>query len=249
MIPPIAGRTWCAEGGTKMKQQATTIGILGTGRMAVRLAKLFADCGHRVTLGSRTPERAERIAHALGIPAVRGGSYEQAADAPVVLPSMFLRDGMLETLEPLRSKLEGKLFIDITNPFNDRYDDFILPWNTSGAEEIQKRFPAARMVGAFKNVWFEVFDQPRFGEVWSDVYVVGDDDAAKAQFLALVKGSPFRYLDAGKLENARVVERMTLFIAELGRREGYFPRMNWRVLGEPWTIGRADRVKELIARN
>ena len=217
--------------------------------MAARLAKLFADCGNKVILGSRTPDRAERIARGLGNPAIRGGSYEQAADAPVVLPSMFLRDGMLETLEPLRGKLEGKLLIDITNPFNDRYDDFILPWNTSGAEEIQKRFPKARIVGAFKNVWFEVFDQPSFGNELSDVYVMGDDAAAKAQFLSLVQDSPFRYLDAGKLKNARVVERMTLFIAELGRREGYFPRMNWRLLGEPWTIGRADRVKGLIARN
>lgn len=217
--------------------------------MAVRLAKLFADCGNNVILGSRTPERAERIANGLGVTAIRGGSYEQAADAPVVLPSMFLRDGMLDTLEPLRSKLEGKLFVDITNPFNERYDDFILPWNTSGAEEIQKRFPKTHIVGAFKNVWFEVFDQPSFNEAVSDVYVVSDDAAAKAQFFALVKGSPFRYLDAGKLQNARIVERMTLFIAELGRREGYFPRMNWRLLGEPWSIGRADRVKELIARN
>jgi NADPH-dependent F420 reductase len=232
-----------------MKQQQKTIGILGTGRMAARLAKLFADCGNQVILGSRTPERAERIASAMGHRAIGGGSYEQAADAPIVLPSMFLRDGMLDTLEPLRGKLEGKLLIDITNPFNDRYDDFILPWNTSGAEEIQKRFPKARIVGAFKNVWFEVFDQPSFGSEVSDVYVIGDDAAAKAQFLSLVKGSPFRYLDAGRLENARIVERMTLFIAELGRREGYFPRMNWRVLGEPWTIGRADRVKQLIARN
>jgi predicted dinucleotide-binding enzyme len=217
--------------------------------MAVRLAKLFAGCGSKVILGSRTPERAQRIAGALGLAAVRGGSYEQAADAPVVLPSMFLRDGMLDTLEPLREKLEGKLFIDITNPFNERYDDFILPWNTSGSEEIQKRFPKARIVGAFKNVWFEVFDQPNFGRELSDVYVVSDDDEAKAQFLSLVRHSAFRYLDAGKLANARVVERMTLFIAELGRREGYFPRMNWRLLGEPWTMGRADNVKELIARS
>lgn len=227
----------------------STIGILGTGRMAVRLARLFADCGNQVILGSRTPERARRIVAGLGLPAITAGTYEQAADAPVVLPSMFLRDGMLDTLEPLRERLDGKLFIDITNPFNERYDDFILPWNTSGAEEIQKRFPKARLVGAFKNVWFEVFDQPKFDGYWSDVFVVGDDDTAKKEFLRLVKGSPFRYLNAGKLANARYVERMTLFIAELGQREGYFPRMNWRLLGEAWTVGRADTVKELIARN
>lgn len=227
---------------------SATIGILGTGRMAVRLAKLFADCGHQVILGSRTPDRAARIAQGLGVSAIRPGSYEQAADAPVVLPSMFLRDGMLETIEPLRPRLEGKLWIDITNPFNDRYDDFILPWDTSGAEEIQRRFPRARVVGAFKNVWWEVFDQPKFEGQWSDVFVVSDHASAKTEFLKLVKGSPFRYLDAGRLYNARFVERMTLFAAELGQRQGFFPRMNWRLLGEPWSVGKLDKVKHLIAR-
>jgi len=227
---------------------STTIGILGTGRMAVRLAKLFADSGNQVILGSRTPERATRITRGMGVTGIKPGTYEQAADAPVVLPAMFLRDGMLETIESLRPQFDGKLWIDITNPFNDRYDDFILPWDTSGAEEIQKRFPQARIVGAFKNVWWEVFDQPKFDGGFSDVYVVGDDAAAKKEFLQLVRGSPFRYVEAGKLTNARFVERMTLFAAELGQREGFFPRMNWRLLGDPWSVGKADRVGHLIKR-
>jgi predicted dinucleotide-binding enzyme len=227
-----------------------TIGILGTGRMAVRLAKLFAESGNNVILGSRTPERAARIVRGLGVRAITSGSYELAANAPVVLPSMFLRDGMLDTLEPLRAKFDGKLWIDITNPFNERYDDFIFPWNTSSAEEVQKRFPRARVVGAFKNVWWEVFDQPQFNGVGvSDVYVVGDDTAAKQELLRLVDGAPFRFIDAGRLYNARFVERMTLFAAELGQRQGFFPRMNWRFLGESWTVGKVDRVKELIARD
>ena len=230
-----------------MKQK---IGILGTGRMAVRLAKLFADGGNEVILGSRTPDRAARIVRGLEHGGIKPGSYELAAHAPVVLPSMFLRDGMLETLEPLRAKFDGKLWIDITNPFNERYDDFIFPWNTSSAEEIQKRFPRARVVGAFKNVWWEVFDQPHFnGDGVSDVYVVSDDAGAKEEFLSLVNGAPFRFIEAGRLYNARFVERMTLFAAELGQRQGFFPRMNWRLLGEPWTVGKADRVKELIARD
>jgi predicted dinucleotide-binding enzyme len=249
----VAARIRCDRGESKQKQNrqtnmSKTIGILGTGRMAVRLAKLFADCGNKVILGSRTPDRAGRITQGLGISAIRPGSYEQAADAPVVLPSMFLRDGMLETIEPLRPRFDGKLWIDITNPFNERYDDFILPWDTSGAEEIQKHFPRARVVGAFKNVWWEVFDQPKFDGGVSDVYVVGDDEGAKVEFAELVKGSPFRYVSAGKLSNARFVERMTLFAAELGQRQGYFPRMNWRLLGEPWSVGKADKVKHLIAR-
>ena len=218
--------------------------------MAVRLAIFFAKSGHRVILGSRTPERAERITQGLGTTAIHPGTYATAAEAGVVLPAIFLRDGMLETLEPLRSKFDGKLWIDITNPFNERYDDFILPWNTSGAEEIQRRFPRALVVGAFKNVWWEVFDQPKFdGNLISDVYVVSDHGEAKKQYEALVDDSVFRFIDAGRLSNARFVERMTLFAAELGQRRGYFPRMNWRLLGEAWTAGKADRVKDLIARN
>ncbi|MBA4136623.1 MAG: dinucleotide-binding enzyme [Opitutus sp.] len=227
----------------------STIGILGTGRMAVRLARLFAAAGQQVILGSRSPERAASIARGLGHAAIRAGTYAEAAAAPVLLPAMFLRDGMLETLAPLRAQFDGKLLIDITNPFNDRYDDFILPWDTSGAEQIQQTFPRSRIVGAFKNVWWEVFDQPLFDGAPSDVFVVSDDAAAKQEFLSLVAGSPFRYIDAGKLANARFVERMTLFSAELGQRQGYFPRMNWRLLGEKWRPGQADRVAHLIARS
>jgi len=234
---------------TRSQTSVQTIGILGTGRMAVRLALLFANSGQHVVLGSRTPERARRIAAGLAHDQVRGGSYGDAAAAPVVLPAMFLRDGMLATIEPYRAQFDGKLLIDITNPFNDRYDDFILPWNTSGAEELQRAFPRARMVGAFKNVWWEVFDQPEFDGRPSDVYVVGDDVAAKQEFLGLVQGSPFRYLDAGPLAHARFVERMTLFSAKLGVSQGFFPRMNWRLLGEKWTPGSADRLGALIARN
>jgi predicted dinucleotide-binding enzyme len=200
--------------------------------MGTRLARLFADAGQQVLLGSRSLDRAREVAASLRHPAVEPTAYARAAEAPVVVPAIFLRDGLLETLEPLRRRLEGKLWIDITNPFNADYTDFILPWDTSGAEVIQRHFPTARLVGAFKNVWWEVFDRPTFGGVVSDVYVVGSDADAKQQFVALVRGSPFRYLDAGRLANARTVERMTLLSGELGQRYHLFPRMNYKLLGE-----------------
>ncbi len=224
-----------------------TIGILGTGRMGVRLARMFALAGQSVILGSRTPERSAFIVEGLGQPNIAEGNYEAATEADFILPAIFLRDGMLDTLEPLRSQLDGKVYIDISNPFNSNYTDFILPWDTSGAEQIQHRFPKTRVVGAFKNVWWEVFDAPTFGNTLSDVFVVSDDFQAKAEFLKLVETTPFRYVDAGQLMNARTVERMTLLSGELGQRYGYFPRMNYKLLGEDWTPGQADRVASLIA--
>ena len=191
--------------------------------------------------------RAERIAAGLNLFGITPGTYDQAVQAEFVLPAIFLRDGMVPMLLPYRHALSGKIFIDITNPFNDDYSDFILPWDTSGAEELQRHFPETRIVGAFKNVWWEVFDAPRFDGTVSDVFVVGDDQAAKQAFLHIVESMPFRFIDAGKLANARVVERMTLLSGELGLRYGYFPRMNYRLVGEPWMPGRADRYAHLIA--
>ncbi|WP_141577648.1 NADPH-dependent F420 reductase [Actinomadura sp. WMMA1423] len=225
------------------------IGILGTGRMGTRLAAMYAGAGHEVVLGSRDTGRAHRIAEGLALPGLTGGDYDRALDAPVVLPAVFLRDGLLTRLESLRAALADKILIDITNPFNADYSDFITPWDTSGAEQIAATLPATRVVGAFKNVWWEVFDAPDFDGLASDVYVVSDDEDAKRQVIGLGEGTPFRYVDAGRLSNARTVERMTLLSGEMGARLGFFPRMNYALLGRPWRPGQADgTVGALIAR-
>jgi predicted dinucleotide-binding enzyme len=216
------------------------IGILGTGRMAVRLARILLDNGHHVTLGSRTPPRAAKLARALDARRCAAGTYEDAAKPPFVLPAVFVRDGLFDVMEQLRPCLAGKTLIDIANPFNRDYTGFILPWDSSACEEMQRRFPESRVVGIFKNVSWETFENPHFQEGVSDVYVVGDDAAAKRDVLELFTPSSFRFVDAGALVNARVVERMILFAMELGGRLGYLPRVGWKLLGEPWVPGEKD---------
>lgn len=208
------------------------LGVLGTGRMGVRLAAMFAQAGRRVLLASRTPGRAQAIVEDLGLPGLSAGSYAQALAADTVLPAIFVRDGLFDVLEAFREQLAGKRVIDIANPFNDDYSDFLLPWDTSAAEQLQQRFPHARVVGAFKNVFWEVFDAPVLERQRSDVLVVGDDGAAKQAVIDLARGTPFRYLDAGPLKHARTVERLTLITGALGRQLGTYPRMNWKLLGE-----------------
>ncbi len=146
---------------------------------------------------------------------------------------MFIRDGLFDLLDRHCRRLAGKLLIDISNPFNEDYSDFLTPWDTSGAEELQRQFPQARVVGAFKNVFWEVFDHPQFGESLSDVLITGDDAQAKARFLELAQGTPFRYLDAGPLIHSRTVERLTFITSSLGRQLNSYPRMNWRLLTQP----------------
>lgn len=157
------------------KREPAEIGVLGTGNMGVRLGTMFARAGRTVVLGSRSPERAQRIVRELALPGLIAGTYEQAVEAKAVLPAIFLRDGLREMLERHADILAGKLLIDISNPYNEDYSDFILPWDTSGAEELQKRLPKVRLVGAFKNVLSAVFDEPLFLGTPSDVLIMGDD--------------------------------------------------------------------------
>jgi len=215
---------------TKADDWTPELGVIGTGRMGSRLAAMFARSGRRVVLGSRDSGRAAAIVEELGIPTLRAGCNGDALSAPAILPAVFIRDGLFDLLDRHCSRLAGKLLIDISNPFNEDYSDFVTPWDSSGAEELQRQFPQARVVGAFKNVFWEVFDHPQFGESLSDVLITGDDPQAKARFLALAEGTPFRYLDAGPLIHSRTVERLTFITSSLGRQLNSYPRMNWRLL-------------------
>jgi 8-hydroxy-5-deazaflavin:NADPH oxidoreductase len=215
--------------------------------MAVRLADLAQRSGHRVVLGSRDLGRAKAIASQLG-GNVTGGSYEDAAGQDIVMPAIFIRDGAFEDLKAFAGKVDGKIIVDILNPYNDQYDDFLFPWDTSAAEELQKLWPGARIVSTFKWPFWEAFENPDFDGGPMDIVMTGDDDEAKTVVLELFRASPWRFLDGGGLAQARFTERMTLFAGQLAAKYGYLPRVGWRLLGEPWEAGKHDAYGDIIER-
>lgn len=168
----------------------TTIGVLGTGRIATTLAAMFTRAGHEVRIGS---------------PDARHG----LAEASVVIPAALGVQGAVQQLGPWRDVVRGKILVDVTNPFTGDHVDFVGPWATGGAEDLATAFPQARVVGAFKNVWWEAFDGEPDPAV-PGICVISDDDEAKRTFLRMCDATPFSYVDAGGLDQARRVERMAL---------------------------------------
>jgi predicted dinucleotide-binding enzyme len=187
-----------------------TIAVLGTGRIATALAVLFAEAGHEVRLGSSDARHGRTAAAALECAGVSGGHHEEAVTgASVVIPAVLGVQGAVQQLRPWRDAVRGKILVDITNPLTGDHVDFVGPWAAGGAEDLSTAFPQARLVGAFKNVWWEAFEWGPEAVV-PDICVISDDEEAKQTFLRLCAATPFRYVDAGGLDQAHRVERMAL---------------------------------------
>ncbi|MCG7202970.1 NADPH-dependent F420 reductase [Streptomyces arenae] len=187
-----------------------TIGVLGTGRIATTLAVLFARAGHQVRLGSADAGHGRGTAARLGCPELTGGSCEEAvARASVVIPAVLGVPGAVQVLRPWRAAVRGKILVDVTNPFTGDHTDFVGPWARGGTADLAAAFPGARLVGAFKNVWWEHLADGDASAV-PDIQVVSDDAEAKQAVLRLCAATPYRYADGGGLDQAGRVERMAL---------------------------------------
>jgi NADPH-dependent F420 reductase len=207
--------------------------VIGTGRMGQGLVKVLQGNVPNLKWGSRRKEKAEVLIRDNGYEtAVTPASIDEALNSDIIIHSLWFRD-LLPWAEEHRSRLAGKIVVDIVNPFTEDFSDFTTDWDTSAAETLQALLPETRVIGAFKNTFFRVFDNPVHEGLRSDVYVTGDDAAAKAAVLELLRTIPFRVLDGGALKNNRTIERMTLFERELAIRYGTYPYVAFRLFGLP----------------
>ena len=93
----------------------------GTGRMGSGLARAYVKAGHEVVLGSRSAKRAQSAAEAIksGIPdaKVLGADLREAAThGELIVLSVPFADAA-DLVAFLADILEGKIIVDITNPF------------------------------------------------------------------------------------------------------------------------------------
>jgi hypothetical protein len=191
------------------------------------LALRFCGAGHRVVIGSRVLERAERAAE--GVAArVPGADVEglengdaAAAGSIVVLSVPF--EHTAQTVKAIRERLApGQLVISMGVPLASAVGGgasrVLGVWEGSCAELVASLLPeGVEVASALQNVSahrLQDLDAP----VDCDVVVSGAK-SARGRAMALCEMVPgLRAVDGGPLSNARVVESITALLIGLNAR-------------------------------
>ena len=214
--------------------ETLSIGILGgTGDQGRGLAFRFALAGHRVFIGSRSPDRAQAAAAELGGLVAAGASGASGAGlvqgttnaetsrlADIVIAAVPWA-GHGELLASLATELAGKIVVDCVNPLGfDGRGAYPLPVaEGSAAQQAAGLLPDSRVVAAFHHVSAKLLLDPVVTSIDLDVLVLGDDREATDLVQVLAdRIAGVRGVYAGRLRNAGQVEALTANLVSVNRR-------------------------------
>jgi NADPH-dependent F420 reductase len=219
----------------------------GTGAEGFGLALRLLGAGHRVTIGSRSSERAaEAVARAtetLGSEvevagAENAGSVVGARIVVVTVPFA----GMIEIYRSIAPALQpGQVVLDATSPLmtavGGKAWEALRPWHGSAAEVAAALVPdGVPVVAGFHTIaahTLAALDR----SVESDALLCSDDEDAKRAAGELIGSVPgMRWVDAGPLANARLTEPLTSLVITINRRYKV-PDAGFRITGrESWGV-------------
>jgi hypothetical protein len=191
------------------------IGIIGTGNMGSGLGKIWAQKGHKLMFSySRDPVKLEKIARSIGSNVNVGNPAEAVQFADVVVLAVPY-SAVADALKAAGS-LEGKILFSIVNALLPDMSGMAVGTTTSGAEEIAKLAPNARVVEALP-VFAEVLNSEsrRFNEQQATVFYTGDDEQSKQVVADLLRELDVEPIDAGSLKNSRYVEPAMMLLIQL----------------------------------
>jgi len=187
-------------------------GVLGTGTVGRTIAGKLVAVGHEAKMGSREAGNEKALAWvAEAGEAASEGSFADAASFGEVVVNATAGAHSLEALEAAGAEnLEGKVLIDVANALAGTQPPTLTFSNTDSlGEQIQRRFPDARVVKALNTMNAGLMVAPdSLGET-TNAFICGDDAGAKAQVTELLE--TFGWLsgdiiDLGDISAARGME-------------------------------------------
>jgi predicted dinucleotide-binding enzyme len=213
--------------------------VLGTGNVGATVGRKLVELGQEVMMGARQAgnERAVAWAESLGEGA-RQGSFRDAASFAETVVNATAGRWSLDALNAAGSEnLDGKVLIDLANPLN--FDAGFPPTLTvvntdSLGEQIQHRFPQARVVKTLNTINAAVMVDPSMILEDHSMFVAGNDADAKAEVVDLLETFGWNrqlIIDLGDISSARGMEMYLSLWLRLARalQTGH---INVRVLRE-----------------
>jgi predicted dinucleotide-binding enzyme len=206
------------------------IGILGSGLMGGKLGTLFARTGHDVVFSyARSDQKLKRLAREAKGKARAGTPGEAARDADALL--LAVHWSRVDDVLKQAGDVSGKVIITCSLPMKVDDTGLVIAHTSSGAEQLAKKVPKARVVSAFgtvpSEVLFGVFAARRKAKRPSLVYC-GDDPRAKHLAAGLIRDVGFDPVDAGPLRIARYTEPFTLLVGQLAYEGDGGPELAYR---------------------
>jgi 8-hydroxy-5-deazaflavin:NADPH oxidoreductase len=196
------------------------IAVLGTGMVGRAIAGRLEQLGHAVVVGTRDPDAttARTEADRMGNPpfsawhaehpGVRLARFADAAAGAELVVNASSGHAALDVLALAGAEnLAGKTLVDIANPLDSSagFPPTLLVKDTDSlGEQIQRAFPAARVVKTLNTLTAALMVEPRALGASSTVFVSGDDAGAKATVVELLESFGHDdVIDLGGIETAR----------------------------------------------
>jgi predicted dinucleotide-binding enzyme len=190
----------------------SSISIIGSGNMASAIGALALKGGNAVEVIGRDAAKGEALARSLGDGATAGEWGGAPAGDIVILAVLF--DSAVPVVSHFGDALDGKIIVDITNPFNASGTGLAIPDDSSIAQRVADAAPSgAHVVKAFNTIFRDVLASGRP----LDVFMAGDDAQAKASLSAFIESLGLRPRDTGDLSMAHWVEGAGVLTMGLAR--------------------------------
>ena len=178
------------------------ISIIGDGNVGSALARGLEKAGHHVATCGHNPQ-----------------SEKQLADAGEIIILAVPFSAIDEVASTIGHSADGKTVVDVTNAVTPDMK-LAVGFTTSGAEELQKKLPDAKVVKAFNTDFANTMDSGHAKGEQLSAFVAGDDKEAKMTVLELAEDIGFDAIDAGPLQNARLLEPLAMLNIQLGMKLG-----------------------------
>lgn len=189
------------------------VGIIGSGHVALALAKGFSKLGCAVMLGSGNSEKRLELQQQTS---ARTGSFEETAVFGDLLVLAVKGTAALDVLSSLpEAAVAGKTIIDTTNPIADQPPvhgvlQYFTPQNGSLGAMLQTACPQAHIVKAFNSVGNALMIQPQFAGGTPTMFICGNHQPANDEVADYARAFGWEVEDMGKIEAAGAIEALCI---------------------------------------